>query len=110
MQAADGRIPAYHEVFASLSDVVLEESWVLSLDSSLRQLIVVLDLVLTPAHPEYRPARSDETYCYRRGALVVDSDTAVILRRSTRPPAVDATGELDFGHIDVFRPGHRPGR
>jgi hypothetical protein len=104
MSMAEERVPAYHEYFASLHDIVLEESWVHGLDTSIRQLLVRLDLVLTPAHPYYRPSGNDEAFCYRRGALVVDSDTAVILRRSTSPPAVDATGELDHGHIDAFCP------
>jgi hypothetical protein len=93
----------YHEVFIGLSNIVLEESWVLSVDALLRQLIVALDLVLTPTHSDHHPPASGEAYCYRRGRLVVDSDTAVILRRSTQPPAVDSTGEPDYGHIDVFR-------
>ena len=91
-------------MFASLSDIVLEESWVLAIDASLTRVTVLLDLVLTAEHPDYQPPYDDEMYCYRRGALVVDSDTAVLLRRSTRPPAVDATGELDYGHVEAFCP------
>jgi hypothetical protein len=99
--ASEGQL-AYHEAFADLADIVLEESWVLHVDASLRRLSVTLDLVLTPDHREYSPPRTNETYCYRRGTLTVDSDTAVLARRSTCPPAVDATGEADYGHIDRF--------
>lgn len=95
---------AYFDAFAALSDIDLEESWVLRVDASERQLLLYLDLVLTPGHPAYGPPRSDEAFCYRRGTLVVDSDTAVHVRRSSLPPAVDATGETDHGHIDHFRP------
>ncbi|GAA1027563.1 hypothetical protein GCM10009557_09400 [Virgisporangium ochraceum] len=102
MTIASGRLPAYHETFADLADVVLEESWVLHVDASLRRLSVTLDLVLTPEHREYSPPRADETHCHRRGTLIVDSDTAILARRSTCPPAIDVTGEADYGHIDTF--------
>ena len=94
----------YHEEFADLSAVVLEESWVLRVDDSTRQLRMVLDLVLTPDHPGYGPPRPGEMYCYRRGTLVVDSDTAVHVRQSTRPPTIDPTGETDRGNVDTFGP------
>ena len=28
----------------------------------------------------------------------------MILRRSTRPPAIDAAGERDYGHMEAFCP------
>lgn len=104
MTAEQERHPTYHEAFASLAHVVLEESWVVTVDVSLTRLILVVDLALTPAHPDYRPPLQDETHCYRLTTLLVDSDTAILVRRSTTPPAVDATGELDYGHIDTFCP------
>ena len=98
MSMAEEQFPAYHEFFASLTDIVLEESWVLDLDASLCQLIVRLDLVLTPAHPHYRPPRSDEAFCYRRGALVVDrlrSDVAERLHPLAELALGDALQVID---------------
>ena len=63
-------------MFADLSHIVLEESWVLDVDATLNCLIAELDLVLTPEHPGYHPPRVGETYCYRRGTLVMDCATA----------------------------------
>jgi hypothetical protein len=59
VDAAHERGFAYHEVFAGLGHVVLEESWVLAVDASLTQLTMVLDLVLTPEHPDYHPPRDN---------------------------------------------------
>jgi hypothetical protein len=42
------------------------------------------------------------------GTLVVVSESAMILRLSTLPPATDAAGEVDYGHIDAFGPRWRP--
>jgi hypothetical protein len=67
-------------------------------------LTFVLDLVLTPTHPEYSPPPCDQARCFRRGTLVVESDAAIFLHRSSLPPAVDASGELDYGQIDTFCP------
>ena len=102
MNAVDECASPYHEVFAGLANVVLEDSWVLSVDASLTQLTFALDLVLTPAHPDYSRPERGEARCYRRGMLVLESDVAVFLRRSSLPPAVDAAGQIDYGHIDTF--------
>ncbi|KAB1158763.1 hypothetical protein F6X68_10275 [Micromonospora sp. AMSO12t] len=97
----------YHEVFAGLANVVLEASWVLSVDASLTQLTFALDLALTPAHPDYSRPERGEARCYRNGMLVLESDMAVILRRSSLLPAIDAVGDTDYGHIDTFCPTTR---
>jgi hypothetical protein len=104
MNEADGHDVAYHEVFASLAHVVLEDSWVQNIAVEPTQLTFVLDLVLTPTHPDYRPPQRDQAGCYRRGTLVLESDAAVFLRRSSLPPAVDVSGQLDYGQIDTFCP------
>ena len=93
---------AYRKAFADLSDVVLEESSVLHVDASLRRLSVTLDLVLTPAHREYSPPRTKRNLLLPARTLTVDSDTAVLVRRSTCLPAIDASGEAHYGHIDSF--------
>ena len=63
-----------------------------------------LDAVLVPGYAAYRPAPPDEQYCYRRGHLVITSRELPRLRRSGAPPARDATGEQDLGHIDALMP------
>ncbi|MCA2219118.1 hypothetical protein [Jidongwangia harbinensis] len=104
MNAAGETVPVYHDAFASLANVILEDSWILSVDASLTELTFRVDLVLAPLHPSYRQPATGQTRCYRTGTLVVVSESAVILRLSSLPPAVDAAGEVDYGHIDTFAP------
>ena len=104
MNVADESGPTYHEVFASLANVILEDSWVLNVAASLTQLTFVLDVVLTQSHPDYSPPQSGKARCYRRGTLTVESDAAVFLHWSLLPPATDGSGELDYGNIDTFCP------
>jgi hypothetical protein len=115
----DRNTGAYHEVFADLSGIYLEDSWVLEIhhddavhDDGLHgdALVFVLDAVLTPDHQAYRPPEADEQYCYRRALLRISADSAIVLRRSGLPPTVDPTGESDYGNIDSFRavPGELP--
>jgi hypothetical protein len=94
--------PTYDEAFADLANVYLEDSWVLGIERSTSALIFTLDLVLTPTHPAFRAPRAHEQHCYRRATMRLDSDSALLVRLSSAPPAVDATGEADYGTIDVF--------
>lgn len=93
----------YDKVFPGLAGVVLEDSWVLDVDVCATVVVFTLDAVLTPEHPAYRLARPGEMHCYRRAMLTVRSDAAVHVRRSLAPPARDAAGELDYGHIDTLQ-------
>jgi hypothetical protein len=100
----------YYEVFSDLAGVVLEDTWVLDIDVSATVVVFKLDAALTPEHPAYRLARPDETHCYRRATLTVRSDAAIHVRRSMAPPATDASGKRDYGHIDTLHlaADHRP--
>ncbi|SIQ13875.1 hypothetical protein SAMN05444858_101262 [Micromonospora avicenniae] len=86
-----------------MAAVSLEDSWVLSLDASLTELSFVLDLALTPAHSAYIAFARGQACCFARGTLRIESESAVLVRRSSLPPATDAAGELDYGHIDAFQ-------
>jgi hypothetical protein len=83
-----------------LSDLYLEDSYVLDIVESAGRLTFSMLAVLTPEHPAYHDPRPGEQYCYAGGALVF-SDVAHIdwLERSTQR-YVDATGEIDLGNID----------
>ena len=94
----------YQSAFAHLADIYLEDSWVLHVLPTEHGADFLLDAVLTPDHPRYQPPALDEQYCYRRATLTVLSAKRSKLHRSDAPPAVDASGEADFGHIDVFTP------
>lgn len=87
---------------AALSGLLLEESWVLNIDAQPGRLTFVMDLVLTPDHPKYREPRRGEQYCYRRGELRFRGVGRLAWTNQGAPPATDASGEIDYGHIDSF--------
>lgn len=91
----------YYEAFSDLAGVYLEDSWVLELAPHDHGLALRLETVLTPEHPLYEPPMPGEQHCYRMGWLNVQGGP-IELHLSGSRPATDATGEVDFGHVDVF--------
>jgi hypothetical protein len=55
-----------------------------------------------PEHTEYHPAKAGEQHCYRAGILTVSSSRPISFEGSKAPPAIDASGQLDYGNIDTF--------
>ncbi|WP_133176489.1 hypothetical protein [Nocardioides currus] len=94
----------YQGAFADLAEIYLKDSWVLEVDATEHGVAFRLDAVLTPNHPRYHPSAPGEQHCYVRATLTVASTTRSLLHRSDAPAATDASGELDFGNIDVFNP------
>lgn len=93
----------YPDAFADLAEIYLEDSWVLDVVATERGVAFRLDAVLTPDHPRYQQPAPGEHHCYRRATLTLASTKRSLLTRSDVPGATDASGELDFGSIDVFR-------
>jgi hypothetical protein len=93
---------AGYEDIAGLEDVYLEDSWVLGVYELDDSLSFDLEAVLIERHPQWKPPKAGEMYCYRRMALTFLNVRRIEwLERGTRP-ATDATGEEDWGHIDTF--------
>ncbi len=87
---------------SQLRDFLLEESYVLGITAIPGAVTFELDLVLTPDHAEYRPPALNEQYCVRRGSMVFKGVTRLLWSNSGNPPAVDWSGEEDYGQIDSF--------
>jgi hypothetical protein len=85
-----------------LEDIVLEESYVLAITATPSQVVFKVDFVLTTEHPRYQPNRPGEYECFRRGELRFQDIKILYWTGQGRPPAQDATGELDYGHIETF--------
>jgi hypothetical protein len=100
----DERAPAYHEVVPDLAHAYLEDSWVLGIERATSALIFTLDLVLTPAHPVFRPSQPNEVHRYRRATM----HSSVGPSRGLHPAdsAASTTWELtgDRGASLVSRP------
>lgn len=92
-----------YEELPALSGVYLEDSYVLAIELSQRDLVIELDAVLTPAHPAYRDPRPDEQYCFRRARIRVRDAESMRWVTQTMQPFRDATGEADYGSIDTWQ-------
>ena len=88
--------------FPGLVGVFLEDSYVLGISESSDQLVFQLDAVLTPEHSAYHPPRPGEQYCYEKGRLVFPDITRVEWLKRGSKHYTDASGEEDFGNIDVL--------
>ena len=99
-----GILPAvhYYEAFSDLAGVYLEDSWVLELAPSDHGLSFRLETVLTPEHPLYTPPKPGKRHCYRLAWLSVEGEAPPDIRLKGSRPAIDATGEPDYGHVDSF--------
>lgn len=86
----------------SLAGLLLEESYVLDIEAHPGRIVFAMDLVLTVDHPEYRAPLPGEQYCYRKGELRFQDVTRSTWVGQGQPPARDASGEIDYGHIDAF--------
>jgi len=84
----------------SLHLFYLEDSWVLDIVAMPGTLIMTLDVVLLPEHPDYDAPLAGESYCYRRGELKFEGVTSLHWTGQGLPPAKDASGDCDYGGVD----------
>jgi hypothetical protein len=89
-----------YEELPGFATYVLEESFVLDVVAKPGVVEFRLEVVLTPEHPEYVKPDADMYLCYRDGRLVIDGVTDIRWAGQGAPPATDASGEVDYGHID----------
>ncbi|PFG72278.1 MULTISPECIES: hypothetical protein [Pseudomonas fluorescens group] len=92
---------SYYDI-PSLSNIYLEDSYVLSVREGKGSLVFELEAVLTEKHPKYKKPQEGEIYCYRRVLLrFLNADSFEWLDRNFVAYA-DALGEFDCGNIDSF--------
>jgi hypothetical protein len=88
--------------FPGLTDVYLEDSYVLAISEPGGQLVFELDAVLAPQSPEYHAPRAGEHYRYTNGRLVFPNATSINWVTRTDGRYTDASGEEDLGNIDIL--------
>ncbi|MGP3959113.1 hypothetical protein ACTWPT_24185 [Nonomuraea sp. 3N208] len=86
--------------FPELNGVYLEDSYVLAIIERPGVLTFMLEAVLTPEHPYYRPPRPGQQYCYAKATLTFHDVSAVEWIKQSPHRYVDASGEEDLGNID----------
>jgi len=87
---------------AGFAELVLEESFVLGIRVEPSRATFEVEFVLTPDHPAYTPALSGERECFRQGWIRFFGVQRLLWENQGRRPAIDATGTVDYGHIDSF--------
>jgi hypothetical protein len=87
---------------AGFEALVLEESYVLGIQAIPGEVTFDVDLVLTIEHSAYARPPTNETECFRVGRIRFMGVQRLIWEQQGAPPATDASGETDFGHIDSF--------
>ncbi len=95
-------IGRHYTELPGLAEIVLEESYVLDVVATPGRLVMTADLVLTAAHPAYRPPPPHEQECYRRGTLTFTGIRRLAWSDQGQRPAIDATGEIDWDGVDRF--------
>ena len=82
----------------------LSESFVLSWHRGQDLLSFEVEFLVCESHPAYQPPAPGEWACFKKGKLEFPDVVRVLGLRSMRAvkPAIDATGERDYGHFDTF--------
>jgi hypothetical protein len=86
--------------FPDLTQVYLEDSFVLDITEDASSISFELEAVLTPQHPAYHAPQPGEQYCYADADLIIDGATKVHWIERTHHAYTDASGESDLGNID----------
>lgn len=86
----------------AIANLRLEDSYVLGLAVTQGLVAVDLDAVLLESHPQYSPPLPGEAFCFRRGQMLFTGTDSVEWKMATARPAVDASGEVDWGGVDQF--------
>jgi hypothetical protein len=82
--------------------IVLEESFVLGIQATPGAVEFRVDLVLARDHPDFRTPQPGDAECFRLGVVRFRDVQRVTWSSQGAQPASDATGDLDYGHIDSF--------
>ncbi|EEA92704.1 hypothetical protein [Pseudovibrio sp. JE062] len=86
----------------SLSDVYLEDSYVLAIHEYDSKIVFDLEVVLIETHPFYEAPSKGEKYCYRKSSLSFIGVQSVEWLDRQFIRFSDASGESDYGNIDSF--------
>ncbi|NJL84316.1 MAG: hypothetical protein HC890_17860 [Chloroflexaceae bacterium] len=89
------KLPGFENIF-------LEDSYVFKIGSTSNLMDLIVEAVLTEAHPQYHPPLPKEQYCYREMILSFPFPQKYLLILSNIKAAKSADNSLDYGGIDKF--------
>lgn len=83
--------------------VYLEDSYLLCITETVREISLSAEIVLNPPHPNYQPPKSGEQYCYRFGEITFRDIKSYKWIRHSMHPVPNALDETqDYGNIEYF--------
>ncbi len=91
-----------YEQLPGFEHVYLEDSFVLSIQTTPHSATFLLNVVLLEGHPLYSRPRPNEQYYFRNAVLRFVSATSVKWIEQSMHPSTDASGEVDYGNIDIM--------
>ena len=91
----------YYE-WDKFKNIYLEDSFVLRIEESEKEISFTVEAVLTEEHPRYSPPREAEQYCYKRARIVFKGLKNIKWLERNSKPFTDADGNEDYGNIDSF--------
>ena len=92
---------AYYEL-SVLEQIYLEDSFVLGVEVLPGTVKIQLDLVLREGHPSYVVPGAGEQYCFWKAVLKLEEVSEVTWHMPTGAPAIDASGDIEYGGIDSY--------
>ncbi|MCL4678123.1 MAG: hypothetical protein KJ017_05950 [Alphaproteobacteria bacterium] len=91
-----------YEHHAQLSAYYFEDSFVLAITESQGRFEFEIEAVLTPEHKDYKNPKPSEQHCYKNIKLIFDEIERFTWEQTSFKGYRDASGEVDYGSIDVF--------
>ena len=91
----------YHE-WDAFKDVYLEDSFVLDIHESDKELSIFIEAVLTERHPLYSKPNKNEQYCYKKCKIIFTNCSSINWITKNIIPTTDADGSIDYGNVDRF--------
>jgi hypothetical protein len=96
--------PIQYRSLPGFEGMYLEDSFVLEVQATPGRLRITLDLRIGRAHPSYRDPLEGEVACFREAVIEFPAVQELTwTRQGASRPAVDASGEQDWGGIDSLR-------
>ena len=91
----------YYE-WNKFKNIYLEDSFVLGIEESEKEISFTVEAALTEEHPMYSPPMQNEKYCYKRTKIVFKELKNIKWLEKNNEPFIDADGSEDYGNIDIF--------
>lgn len=91
----------YYE-WESFKNLYLEDSFVLRIENSEKQIVFTVELVLSEEHPKYSPPNQGDQYCYKKATIIFGGLKSTEWIERNSQSFIDADNSKDFGNIDVF--------